>query len=37
MRERIEAIGGRLQVESELDVGTMLTVRVPLPSERNDG
>ena len=30
MRERIEAIGGRLQVESQLDVGTKLTVRVPL-------
>ena len=37
MRERIDAIGGWLQVESELDVGTTLTVHVPLPSERNDG
>ena len=33
MRERVEALGGRLAVESALGAGTTVAVTVPVPPE----
>ncbi|HEX8958465.1 MAG TPA: GAF domain-containing sensor histidine kinase [Solirubrobacterales bacterium] len=36
MRERAEAIGGRLEIDSEFDRGTTVRVRVPLSSQNGE-
>ncbi len=37
IRERLEGLGGRLDIDSTPDKGTIATVRVPLETEKTDG